>query len=87
VSIEELKSLLREQGWNLDLVTRGKNKRFAYAKKRQGRRVLTRYLKAESKLSELTKNDVLARMTLTAESQTLRRSSSQAFNSIVGQNQ
>ena len=63
MSIETLSILLREYGWFLDLISRGKKrKRYAYAKKRVGKQVLTRYLKAESKLADLAVQDVLKRI-------------------------
>jgi len=62
-SIETLSDLLHKYGWFLDLVERGtKHKRFAYAKRRKGRKVLTRYLKAESRLSRLTVQEVLTKI-------------------------
>ena len=63
VTAEELEQLLQAHGWYLDFIQkRGQGKRFAYAKQRQGRRVVTRYLKAESKLDELTEDYVLKRI-------------------------
>jgi hypothetical protein len=61
VTEAELSSLLKEQGWYLVMLRKYKT-RYAYAKKRAGKRVLTRYLKTESKLSELTVSDVLKRI-------------------------
>ncbi|HYU74216.1 MAG TPA: hypothetical protein VEL31_16215 [Ktedonobacteraceae bacterium] len=57
----ELKSLLQANGWYLSWIKKF-NKRFAYAKKRSEDKVSTRYLKAESKLDELTEAEVLKRI-------------------------
>lgn len=65
MTLTELEDLLTSHGWYLYMsVRRGRGKRFAYAKKRQGQAVYTRYLKAESKLSQLTEEGVLGRLTL-----------------------
>ena len=48
----ELKQFLHDRGWCLDMIPRFK-KRFAYAKRRHGSQVLTRYIKSETKFSEL----------------------------------
>jgi len=61
VTEDELKSLLQSHGWYLSMVTKFHN-RFAYAKKRENETVTTRYLKSESKLHELTPEEVLKRI-------------------------
>lgn len=61
VTEQELKNLLQTYGWYLDWIPQYKT-RYAYAKKRQGAHVLTRYLKSENKLSELTKEVVLKKI-------------------------
>jgi len=61
VTESELATLLENHGWYLSMIPKW-NKRFAYAKKREGKQVLTRYLKAESKLNELTTEEVLKRI-------------------------
>lgn len=63
MTAEQLKALLHEHGWTLVLEPRRKQgKRFALARKRDGKRQINRYLKAESKFDELTEADVLARI-------------------------
>lgn len=63
MAAEQLKMLLKAHGWTLRLEPRRKyGKRFAVAKKRTGKRVVTRYIKAERKFSELTEVDVLAKI-------------------------
>jgi hypothetical protein len=54
----ELATLLREYGWYLDMVPKYKT-RYAYAKRRVGKTVQTKYLITESKLQQLTREDVL----------------------------
>lgn len=61
VTESELDTLLQSHGWYLSMV-RKFNKRFAYAKKREGKEVKTRYLISESKLNELTEAEVLKRI-------------------------
>lgn len=58
---EELRSLLEANGWKLYLKRVYKSS-FAYARKRVDGLVKTRYLKAESKLAELTPEEVLRRI-------------------------
>ena len=68
VTTEGLKSLLKAHGWTLVLEQRrNQGKRFAIAKKRQGKRVLTRYIKAENLFSQLTEEDVLARIVVACQ--------------------
>ena len=63
VTREELAAFLQARGWYLDMVEkRGKGKLYAYAKRRVGEKVLTRYLIAESKLEELTEDRVESRL-------------------------
>jgi hypothetical protein len=57
----ELESLLKAHGWYLRW-SRQDRKRFAVARRRAGKTVLTRYIIAESRLSELTEGDVLKRL-------------------------
>jgi hypothetical protein len=61
VSVQELSELLRLHGWYLDLRERSQT-RDAYAKRRIGKQVLTRYLKTEAKLEEVTPEFVLERI-------------------------
>jgi hypothetical protein len=61
VTEQELKDLLQAHGWYLSWIPISKS-RYAYAKKREGKQVLTRYLKAERKLGELTAEEVLKRI-------------------------
>jgi hypothetical protein len=61
VDASELTTLLQRHGWYLSW-HRKWNKRFAYAKKREGKAVKTRYLIAESKLGRLTVEEVLKRL-------------------------
>jgi hypothetical protein len=63
VTAEQVKQLLNAHGWTLILEPRrSRGKRFAIAKKRHAGRMLTRYIKAESKFDELTEEDVLRRI-------------------------
>ncbi len=57
----ELAALLHSRGWYLDMIRKYKT-RYAYAKRREGRTVVTRYLKSESKFDELTTEEVLNRI-------------------------
>jgi hypothetical protein len=63
VTQEELGRLLQSHKWYLSMVQKF-NKRFAYAKRREGKEVKTRYLIAESKLSNLTEEEVVKRIQL-----------------------
>jgi hypothetical protein len=54
----ELAALLSEHGWYLDMVPKYKT-RYAYAKRRVGKTVQTKYLITGSKLDQLTKESVL----------------------------
>lgn len=60
---QELSELLQSHGWYLGW-SRVYHKRFAYAKRRlKGQdKVVSRYLKAESKLDDLTEEEVLKRI-------------------------
>jgi hypothetical protein len=62
VTEQELVVLLQEHGWYLSWLPMGKSSRYAYAKKRMGKDVKTKYLKAERKLAELTQEEVLRRI-------------------------
>lgn len=63
MTAEQLKALLHEHGWTLVLEPRRKQgKRFALARKRDGKRQINRYIKAENKFDELTEADVLAKI-------------------------
>lgn len=57
----ELATLLHTHGWYLDMIRKYKT-RYAYAKRREGKTVVTRYLKSESKFSELTPEEVVKRI-------------------------
>lgn len=63
VTENELKSLLRSHGWGFRW-RKADNLRVAYAQRRVGKRVLTRYLVAETRLGEFTEADVLKRIQL-----------------------
>lgn len=60
----ELRDLLRKYGWYLYMAPQG-NVRAAIAKRRLGKKVITRYLKSESKFAELTPSFIEARISLT----------------------
>lgn len=63
VTEEEIKAVLQKHGWYLAMQTRrGQGKKFAYAKRRQGKGSQSRYLGAESKLNRLTEEDLLKRI-------------------------
>lgn len=66
MSVQELSDLLRLHGWYLDLIRRYKT-RYAYAKRRVGKQILTRYLKTETKLEEVTPEFVLERINRSAD--------------------
>jgi hypothetical protein len=61
VTQEELSSFLQTHGWYLDMVRKYKTS-YAYAKRRVGKKVQTKYLVTERKLPELTEADVLKRI-------------------------
>ena len=61
VTETELSALLQSRGWYLDMVKKYKT-RYAYAKRRVGKQVQTRYLVSENKLSELTEENVVERL-------------------------
>lgn len=61
MTVEELSELLQLHGWYLDMMQRYKT-RYAYAKRRVGKQVQTRYLKSENKLNELSPENVLERI-------------------------
>lgn len=61
VTEAELGAFLRAQGWYLAMHKRYQT-RYAYAKKRVGKQVLSRYLKTETKLQELSEEEVLRRI-------------------------
>lgn len=61
VTESELRTLLESRGWYLSMVRKFHN-RFAYAKRREGKAVKTRYLIAEKKFGELTEQEVLRRI-------------------------
>lgn len=54
---EGLRELLARHGWYLSMIKRD-NTRYAYAKRRKGQRVITKYIKSERKFSELTSSFV-----------------------------
>lgn len=63
VTADEVKQLLKAHGWLLSLqVRRGQGKRFVYAKRRQGLKIVSRYIASESRLAEITPDDVLRRI-------------------------
>ncbi|HZU00285.1 MAG TPA: hypothetical protein VFA10_11515 [Ktedonobacteraceae bacterium] len=62
MTVQEIADLLQLHGWYLDLIRRYKT-RYAYAKRRVGNQVQTRYLKTEAKLEEVTPAFVLERIT------------------------
>lgn len=61
MSIQELSDLLKVHGWYLDMILRYKT-RYAYAKRRVGDKVRTRYLKTENKLDVLSPEFVMERI-------------------------
>jgi GIY-YIG catalytic domain len=61
VEWEAVAELLRSRGWYLDMVRKYKTA-YAYAKRRVGKKVQTKYLVTERKLPELTEADVLKRI-------------------------
>ena len=63
VTEDELSTLLHTHGWYLDM-HRVYQTRYAYAKRRIGKKVQTKYLVTERKLSQLTEKDVLDKLGL-----------------------
>ena len=63
VTESELSALLQSHGWYLAMEQRYKT-RYAYAKRRKGKNSLSRYLITENKLSQLTQEEVLRRITV-----------------------
>ena len=61
VTQDELSTLLHTHGWYLDMNKKYKT-RYAYAKRRVGKRVLSRYLITENKLHQLSQEDVLKKI-------------------------
>jgi hypothetical protein len=61
VTEEELRNLLEKHNWKLDMIKRYQT-RYAYAKKRLGKKTLSRYLITERKLAQLTEAEVLRRI-------------------------
>jgi len=61
VTESELSTLLQAHGWYLDMVKRYKTQ-YAYAKRRVGKTVQTKYLITENKLSQLSPEDVLKKL-------------------------
>jgi hypothetical protein len=57
----ELKSLLHTNGWYLGMIQRYKT-RYAYAKRRVGKKVQSRYLGTENKFDRLTSDQILKRL-------------------------
>jgi hypothetical protein len=63
VTEQELAALLRQHGWSLVWQSRRRQvKGFAYAKKRQGKKGISRYLIARRKLAELSPDKVLRKI-------------------------
>lgn len=63
VNEQELRTLLKEHGYGLQLrARRGTGKRYAYARKREGLHVRTRYLCPEDELSSLEANTLLEKL-------------------------
>lgn len=61
VTEEELATLLHAHGWYLKVIPRYQTKYF-YAQRREGKSVVTRYLKTERLLDKLTTDEVLKRI-------------------------
>lgn len=61
INEQELRTLLHERGWYLWMGRRCRV-RYAHAKRRVGDTVVTRYLSAETKFSELSSDKVLAKI-------------------------
>lgn len=61
VTREELSALLQSHGWYLDMVKKYKTE-YAYAKRRQGTKVQTRYISTENKLANLSETDILQKI-------------------------
>lgn len=61
VTIDDLEALLKAHEWRLDMIQRYQT-RYAYAKKRIGKKTLSRYLTTERKLDQLTPEEVLRRI-------------------------
>lgn len=62
---KELEDLLKQHGWYLAFVTKRKQPNaYAYAKRRVGKKGVSRYLIARKKLADLTPDFVLKRIQL-----------------------
>jgi hypothetical protein len=61
VTEDELATLLHSHGWYLDMYKKYQT-RYAYAKRRVGKTVQSKYLITERKLSQLTQEDVLKKL-------------------------
>lgn len=63
VTVETLEGLLKQHGWYLNMIRRYKT-RYAYAQRRLKGTVVSRYLKTERLLHELSEEEVLKRIAL-----------------------
>lgn len=63
VTEQELRTFLASHSWRLDMIQRYQT-RYAYAKKRTGKKTLSRYLGTERKLESLTEEEVFKRIQL-----------------------
>jgi hypothetical protein len=61
VTEDELSTLLHMHGWYLDM-QKVYQTRYAYAKRRVGKKVQTKYLVTERKLSQLSAEDILKKI-------------------------
>lgn len=63
VNEHQLRALLKEHGYGLQLrARRGTGKRYAYARKREGLRVRTRYLCPEDEMSTVEAETILEKL-------------------------
>jgi hypothetical protein len=65
VTPDELRALLKQHHWIIAVSTSGKQNVYA-AKRRQGKKVVTRYIGTERKLNDLTEESILAKLTRSA---------------------
>ncbi len=63
VTEEELRQTLKTHGWSLELRARRKTgKRYAYARRKKGGRVLTKYLGPEDRINQLDRQTVESKL-------------------------
>ena len=64
MTLEEIREYLRRKNWTLQIqVRRGRGKKFLYAKRKvRGMKMITRYIGAESKIAEMTEDEIRSKL-------------------------